>query len=357
VAVIVLATEAMEHLPVCLSSMSDQSWPHYTLYLVDNASDDGTAEYVASTFPQVEILRAPQRLGYRSGNRFAMQRVTGDYVCVTNEDVEVKRDWLLQMVRALQEDPTVGIVTPQILHYQQRDKINAAGNTIHFTGMYGGRGNYERCDRYQQAEDLGTVSGACFMIRGQLLDELGGFSEDFDALDTGWHASFEDVDLAWRARLRGWRVRYVPESVMYHKWIRQRMSPGWYASYEWGRYLVTLRNFELRTLLLLAPSLGLIEAMTWLYGLLRGREFVGAKWRVVRWLAANWDQVRQMRREVQQGRSVPDSAIMRIMSPTIRIGPPAAPGKAGGVVDGLVNLFFSLHYAGLKLLVIDRDRV
>ena len=92
------------------------------------------------------------------------------------------------------------MVTPLILLAEHKELVNSAGNTLHFSGIYGPRGKGEPKQRHEARRTLAAASGCCFMIRRDLMHRLGCFSADFDQLDVGWHASFEDVDLSWRAQ-------------------------------------------------------------------------------------------------------------------------------------------------------------
>ena len=175
-----------------------------------------------------------------------------------------------------------------------------------------------------------------------MLNKLGGaFSTDFDQLDTGYHASFEDLDLSWRARLAGYRVGYVPDSVMYHKQRPQPLVPGRFCSYEWGRYLVVLRNYGFASLLLLFPALVALELAMWVYALRKGRPWVSAKWKVMQWLLSHVSQIREMRRAVQAKRRVTDWDIVALASPTLRIGH-LTPGMWWA--DRLFNWSLALYY-------------
>ncbi len=95
----------------------------------------------------------------------------------------------------------------------------------------------------------------------------GTFSPDFDRFDSRYHASFEDFDLAWRAQLAGYKIGYVPDSVLYHKHQPSPMSPNRFGDYEWGRYMVVLRNYSPASLTLLLPILATLEIAMWIYEL------------------------------------------------------------------------------------------
>jgi len=342
--VVVLTANSMAHIAECLGTITDQSYQKYHTLVVDSNSSDDTVPFIRSHFPQVQVLSLDENLGYRRGNALGMRVVEGDYVVICNHDVEVERDWLNALVQAMEQGPSLGIATPKILFYDNRGTINEAGNTLHYTGTYGSRGIGHPEQEFDQPEELAAMSGCCFIIRRSVLDLTGGFSTDFDHLDSGWHASFEDVDLAWRTLLLGYRIAYVPTSVVYHKHERKSVTPQMFCSYEWGRHLLVLRNYGARSLALLAPLLILMEVLTWAYAAMKGRAWLRAKWKEWTWLLTNTATIRDMRAQVQSSRVVSDRVLVERMSPTIPIAHLVPWPRWGTHVERILNMIFSAYY-------------
>lgn len=326
VSVVVVTWNAIDDIDPCLTSMLRQSYSNYSITIVDNCSTDGTADHVRANYPSVEVVQPGTNLGYRGGNALGMAAAEGELIVVCNDDVEVEREWLAEMVRRMSEDPSVGMVTPMILMHANPGTVNAAGNTVHFTGMTGPRGKGDRREQHETPATVAAVSGCCFMIRRALVDTLRGFSDDFDALDVGWHASFEDVDLGWRVRLAGYRIEYVPSSVMSHKYRQPALFPARYGAYEWGRYLVVLRNYRLLTLVALTPMLVVLELLAWAYAVSRGPAFVKSKGKVMMWLLTHPAALARMRERVQSLRIASDHRLLQSMDTTINVAGPASGG-------------------------------
>jgi len=248
----------------------------------------------------------------------------------------------------------VGIIAPKILLFDRPDLINEAGNTLHYSGLYGSRGLGAPAYRFDEPEQIAAMSGCCFLIRRDLWLRLGGFSEDFDRFDTGWHASYEDVDLAWRAQLAGYRVVYCPRALMYHKYTSKSWRGERFCSYEWGRYLTLLRNYEGRTLALLLPLLVALEAGAWLFAFLGGPKALRAKAGVMAWLLRNRGEVMAMRRRVQAMRRVGDRTIVARMSRQIRVThvlPASLLARLGQrAADGGFAAYHGFLTLGLRLL-------
>jgi GT2 family glycosyltransferase len=206
-------------------------------------------------------------------------------------------------------------------------------------------------DEYTGGRIVAGVSGCCFMIRQDLMRTLGAFSEDFDQYDSGFHASLEEADLSWRAQLLGYRIELVEDSILYHKHKWNRLHARRFASRECGRYLTVLRNYELRTILLLLPVFVYLEVMTLAFAAFKGREWVQRKIHVWGWILKNTRRIHEMRRRVQRLRVISDGPILRRMSPTISFSYTINMGPIGNVVNRMTDLLFTLYYRWLCAVV------
>ncbi|MFN8465865.1 MAG: glycosyltransferase family 2 protein [Caldilineaceae bacterium] len=352
VTIIVLTWNSLRHVDSCLSSLLQQSYRDYTIHVYDSCSSDSTVEFIKSHYPQVAVTQLHENLGYRRGNALAMAQTDTDYIVVCNDDVEVEPDWLEELVRCLDGDVSIGMATPLILLADAPNRVNSAGNTLHFSGMYGPRGKGEDRTLHSTECDLAAPSGCCFIVRRAILQNIEGFSSDFDAFDTGWHASYEDVDLAWRIQLLGYRIRYVPSSVMYHHYTQPGIFPSRFGSLEWGRYITVLRNYRRFTLICLLPLLFIIECLMWVYAIGRGRPYLRAKAAVMRWLITNPESIREMRQKVQRNARVSDSQIMSRMSRTIHVDRQLGGSTVGRVLDTLLAAVMTAY--GFVLLYLLR---
>lgn len=349
VSIVIPGYNASPHFEDCLGSISSQDFPDSEVIWVDSASTDDSLQRIRTQFPQAKIVTLTSNVGYRRAVNIGAHKAQGEYLVVCNQDTRMDTAWLSEMVESIEADRTVGIIAPKILMFDDSQVINEAGNTLHYTGLYGSRGIGAQIAKYSVPETIATMSGCCFLIRRDLWTKLGGFSEDFDQFDTDWHASFEDVDLAWRAQLMGYKVMFCPRALMYHKYEAKGMPPERFCSYEWGRYLVILRNYELRTLILLIPPLLVIEAGAWLYAIAKGQPWLTGKAGVMNWLATNIPQLRQMRCHVQESRTVPDRTIVKRMDYKIQITHLVSQSHIARSVQGVSDLVFEAYYRLLLL--------
>ena len=208
---IVLNWNGRRYLDGCLGALLDQELEGgFEPILVDNASSDGSVEHVRARWPAVRIVRSTANLGFAAGNNVGMRAGRGRHLVLLNTDTKVQPGWLSALVWAAELDPRVGAVTSKLVFMTDPGEIQNAGSLLLSDGSGADRGFHER-DRgqYQRREEVFGACGAAVLYRREMLEDVGCFDETF-------FNYYEDTDLSWRMRLRGWRVLYEPEAVVHH---------------------------------------------------------------------------------------------------------------------------------------------
>lgn len=225
---------------------------------VDNASTDGTADFLAANFPQVELVRCSSNGGFAGGNNagweYLLKRYPNlHYVALLNQDTIVHAGWLTALVEYLDSRPMVACAQSKLMLHPKTDKFNTAGNVSHFLG-FGlttacGQVDHGQFDRHRH---LGLVSGASMILRVSAVARTGLF-------DPAFFAYLEDADLSWKLRQLGYEAAYVPQSVVFHKY---NFKDDWrhYYLLERNRWLLLVTYYKTATLLLLLPALLVMEA-------------------------------------------------------------------------------------------------
>jgi len=342
-----------EHLPTCLSSLFRQTYPNFDVTVVDNGSSDGSVEYLRAHFPQVRIVESAVNLGFGRANNLGIEVTEGEYVALTNYDVEFDPCWLEEMVRAARADPKVGIIAPKILLFDNKDRLNACGLTLQYTGYAFSRGYFRETGDFSQPEVIASGTGCSLLIPRRVLDQVGGFDPLFQQLgERFYRSSLEDVDLSWRVQLAGYKVLFQPTAKLYHKYIPKKLSPLRFQYLEGGRWLLLLKNYRWLTLLLLSPALLLAELMAWGAALVKGRAYLLAKARTYEWLLSHFPTILAKREEVQRRRRVDDFLLLRRFSTDTRFGRFFPPWFfAGPWLERGINLIFRLNYHVSKWLL------
>ena len=275
--------------------------------VVDNASADGSdsiAESAAERHDSVRLLRSPTNRGYAGAVNLALAEARGAYVAVLNMDVVVSPDWLDPLVAFCEATPDAGAVCPLIVLDSDPDRINAAGQNVHVTGLGFNRWLGEPRGRAGSAPfRVSGLHGAAFLIRRDVFESIGGWNE------SGF-LYHEDVELSWLLRLAGKEIYCLPASIVSHDY-HLTMFPHKLFLLERNRWSMLLANTRLPTRLALSPLLALSELMMWGYCLLRGPSFLRAKLDSYRWISGNRERIRERRRFVESLRRRSDGAVLR----------------------------------------------
>jgi GT2 family glycosyltransferase len=210
VAVVVITYNGRHHLDECLPALEAQTWAGFRTVLIDNGTD-GAAAHVRTRYPWVDVIENSENLGFAEGYNAAIAGLDEDFVALLNDDTRPEPMWLEALVQALASDENIFAVGSRILLYDDPSRLNAAGGRITLVGagIDIGLGQPDGA-AYREGGPVGTLCGAAMLVRRRVFEELGGFDGDY-------FAYCEDVDLCWRGWLRGYRVEYVPASVVLHK--------------------------------------------------------------------------------------------------------------------------------------------
>ncbi|MDH7508574.1 MAG: glycosyltransferase family 2 protein [Methanomassiliicoccales archaeon] len=219
--------------------------------------------------PRIKLILSPNNRGYGAGNNLGVRYAEGKYIVVLNPDTVVEKNWLEELVKPLETSEKT-ITTPKILLYDG-SAINTCGNINHFTGLTFTRGLNEDPGKYDVPEEVSGFSGCCFAMRKDHFEELGGFDENFFVYN-------EDSDLSWRAHLRGFKILYVPTSIVKHAY-QLNVSPEKLYHLERNRYLILRKYLSRKDLFILLPSMVMAEVLTWGYALRKGSGW--AKWKLL----------------------------------------------------------------------------
>jgi GT2 family glycosyltransferase len=212
VSIVIPSFNGRRHLEVCLSSIQNLDYSHIEVIVVDNASTDGSVEFVETKFPEVKILVNAANLGFAEGCNVGMRNAKGQYVALLNNDVEVDPNWLKELVSVAQSDPRIAICASKIIMFQNRKIFNSAGGEFDVYGSGHDRGLYEfDHGQYSCVEEVFFACGGAMLVQREILREIGLF-------DSRYFMYGEDVDLCWRAWLCGYKVVYVPSAIVYHKY-------------------------------------------------------------------------------------------------------------------------------------------
>jgi GT2 family glycosyltransferase len=203
-----------KYLEGCIESVLRQTYKPLEFIVSDNNSSDGSAAFVKMKYPQVRLTENERNLGYSKGHNLIIDSSKSAYFMPLNPDVILAENFIEELVKAIEIDRSVGMVTGKL--FRNRDKvIDSAG--IYFTP------SLRHLDRGSNAKDEGQfaemeyvfgVSGAAPLFRRAMIEDVKIYGEFFD---NDFFAYREDADLSWRSQLMGWKALYTPFAVAYHE--------------------------------------------------------------------------------------------------------------------------------------------
>ena len=185
--------------------------------VADNGSTDDSVHFLREHYPDLPLIQLDKNYGFAEGYNRALQQVEADYYVLLNSDVDPTPHWMQPVITMMERDRRIAIAQPKLLMYDRRDTFEYSGAAGGFIDAFGypfcrGRlfGTLERDHgQYDDEADIFWASGAAFFIKSKVWHKLGGLDSDF-------FAHMEEIDLCWRARNRGYQVRYCPRSTVYH---------------------------------------------------------------------------------------------------------------------------------------------
>lgn len=277
--------------------------------LVDNGCTNDAVEVLRGV-PGVTVVEPGENLGFAAGCNAGARIARGEHLAFINGDAVVRPDALAHLVAGL--DDTVGLTTASLRLYDDPEVMNSGGNPVHYTGLSWAGGLGEPASAHAVPTDVTSATGAATVCRADRFAELGGFCEPM-------FAYCEDTELSLRCWQRGWRVAYVPEAVVLHRYEFSR-NPLKFYLLERNRLILLLTLFQARTLLLLAlPLVGLEVAML---AVAAKGGWARQKIKGWRWLLAHRNELRERRKFVQSTRRVPDSDIAPLLTGNVTPGLP-----------------------------------
>ncbi len=335
VSIIVVNFNGKSYLGPCLTSLRGLQYAadKVEVILIDNASTDGSVQYVREVFPEVRIEVNDTNTGFSPAVNQGARLAGGDYLALINNDAEADPEWLVEAVKVLELRSEVGAVASKILR-DDRETIDYSGGEMSFYGHGFARRLQQVDDERPVTERTLFASGGAMITRRELFLDVGGF-------DDSYFAFFEDVDYGWRLWVLGHEVHLVPASKVFHR------HHGTIERFGYARERYLLERNALATLFknygeenlasVLPPTLLLVLMRAFVdkednlpdFRIKTGSEplddepvtitaHTASHLAALRDFGLDLERLRKKRQEVQRRRKTADSAILKLFRQTFR---------------------------------------
>jgi len=304
VSVIICAYNNKEIIGDCLNSIKSQTFKDFECIIVDDASKDGTVDYVKKEYSWVRVISNKSNQGPSINRNKGIKNSTGKYIVTLDSDVILKKDWLEKQVAMLNTTKQAGIIGSKLLYYTNKNRINSIAGGLTRTGI-----GFDILKTTKKEKTLSAVyvCSAAMIMKREMINKVGMFDEEY-------FYGHEDTDLGWRANIAGYKVITNLEAIAYHR-IGETMKKRpkilyFYATKNRIRSLI--KNYEFHNLILYLP---LLLVLTTIDILIRSRRI--QKIKAIWWNIKNISKTLNKRIIVQKSRKTKDKELWGLFSKSL----------------------------------------
>ncbi len=222
VAVVILNFNGLEWLRISLPSVLKSTYGNLDICVVDNGSNDGSPEFLKSSYPNIKLVKYPENLGFAEAYNRALRSVEADYVLLLNSDTQVLNPlWIEHLLHVMARDPEMAAVNCKMVSMEDHSRLDSVGGMgiPYWRGFVDiGRQEYDG-GQYGSGFEPFAFCGGAVLIDREVFFRVGGFDGKF-------FMYVEDADLSWRLRLLGYRVGFAPEATVGHYFSGSARSKG-----------------------------------------------------------------------------------------------------------------------------------
>ena len=193
----------------CLASLREQTCQDYKVLVVDNASTDGSLEYMKEHYPKIEVIALDKNYGFSKAVNVGIQHSTTPYVILLNNDTTVDPHYVEEMIKAIERSPRIFSVSSKMIQMYHPELIDSAGDLYTLLGWGVCRGTGRPVSNYTEADEIFTACAGAAIYRRSAFGKIGYFDENH-------FAYLEDIDVGYRAKIYGYKNTYCPTALVYH---------------------------------------------------------------------------------------------------------------------------------------------
>lgn len=300
--VIIANYNGKKYLEDCLGSLKRQTYKDFEVIVSDNASTDGSADYLRKYHPDIKLVENKSNLGFAGANNEALKEAQGEYILCLNNDTRLDKNCLELLHGKLISDDSIGVAFSKLLMMSEPDKLDTVGSYLSSFGFLHHVGFMEKDEgQYDNLKEIFSPKGVCFLIRRSLIEKIGFFDERY-------FSYFEESDFFWRVWLFGRTINFEPKAIVYHKigGTCTRMASAFIDFHSFKNRIATLiKNLSFGNLVWMLPvhiCICLVLSIIYLFRLRPAN--TGAILRAIWWniasLGASLKKRKQVQKEIRQ---------------------------------------------------------
>ncbi|MCX5705414.1 MAG: glycosyltransferase [Candidatus Omnitrophica bacterium] len=213
VSVIIVTTGEAEHIISCLDSLKAQAFSPLEVVVIDNSLRPSFRKEIVVRFPWVKVYSSPNNFSYGISMNMGISMSKGDFILCLNDDVVLDRYFIQEALNGFSVDAKIAMVSGKICRIETKT-IDSAGLFLSLSRVAKERGyGLKDTGQYGKPGYIFGVSGAAAFYHKQMMEDI---KQGTDCFDPDFRFFYEDLDIAWRARNRGWKAYYVPTAIAYH---------------------------------------------------------------------------------------------------------------------------------------------
>lgn len=182
----------------------------FEVIIIDNASEDGSAEYIKDNYSEFTLIQNKENLGFAAAVNQGIKVSSSQYIFLLNNDTELESSCISNLIKCIEKDENTFAVASKMIQYENRNKMDDAGDEYTIFGWTRKVGDGKSPDLYIRERETFSACAGASLYRKSVLEEIGYFDENF-------FAYMEDVDISYRARINGYKCVYCPEAIVYHR--------------------------------------------------------------------------------------------------------------------------------------------
>ena len=209
VTVVIPNYNGISFLKDCMDSLEKQTYKDFSVLVVDNASKDGSAQFLHENYPWVEVLKLDKNYGFSGAVNKGIAYAKSEYVILLNNDTASDENYVAELVKCMDKDDKIFSANPKMIQMYNKELLDDAGDMYSVIGWGFQRGVGQKSSGYNRECRIFSSCAGAAIYRRSVFDEIGMFDEMH-------FAYLEDIDVGYRARIAGYKNIYCPSAIVYH---------------------------------------------------------------------------------------------------------------------------------------------